>query len=452
MKHLYPYERVSWKNGSVITEEHFIMLENWIEDQFSFYTQLIPNSSGLFKHYSLMDEFNNTDSIHFTRLDNILWRVEIRNFSGLTSAGEHIVIRDRISYDFRIKKSDQDHSGNLSIYLSSTQESGSHNEDFIEEGQIITTTKKYSVSTTPNPSHGIPIARFLLKGDNVVVDDSYIIPFVTMSSSHSALWYKRKINEANSELSYSLKKYINAITTNNELMKYWNFTANSLRFVHQFGLNIEEHSNIMFALLRQETRKLFMGIYDELFFLSLYPGQDNLFHRFQEVRDVLQYFTEDREYDVRDADVVLGKTLQSYKSITEFLSYLPLGPEKQQQIPLKDISISQVPTGNKIVLYFTKRENFTRHKTQLSIKLSEFKVGIPIREGIKVGLNPLLPFGGLEDITQHLQNLPDINGYLLEIPTHLVDRDMTDAIVLYLPRPLGEEVNLEKNVAVFVKD
>lgn len=452
MKHPYPFKRVSWQNGSVITEEHFTMLEHWIEDQFSFYCQITSNSHGLLKHQTLMTEFNQLDTIRFTRLDNILWRVDIENFAGITSAGEYIVIEERTSYDFRIKKSDQDHSGFLYIYISSSEVLDSFSENLIEEEQIISTKKQYIISTTPNPNHGIPIARFILKGDNVVVDDTYIAPFITTTSSHQAVLYRRKIQEANSELAHSLKKYIKAITINNELMKYWNFTANSLRYIHQFGLYIEDHSNVTFTHLRQETRKLFMGIHDELFLLSLHSGQDNLLHRFQEVKDVIRFFVEEFENDARNTDVILDKTIQSYKSIVEFLSYLPLGPEKQQQIPLREIVISQVPTGNRIILYFSKRESFTRHKTQLSIKLSEFKVGIPIREGIKVGLNPLLPFGGLEDITQYLQTLPDINGYLLEIPIHLVDRDTTDAIVLYLPRPLGEEVNLEKNVAVFVKD
>jgi len=75
-----------------------------------------------------------------------------------------------------------------------------------------------------------------------------------------------------------------------------------------------------------------------------------------------------------------------------------------------------------------------------------------IREGVKFGMSRTLTFADLEDITYCLKALPTGDGYVLEVPPERVDHDSSETFVLFLPRPLGENIDLKKNITVFLKD
>lgn len=449
----YPTNRVQWRNGEVITEDHFNFLELWIEQLLAFQFIYLSDKGGMLRHPTAMKHFNLKKNIFFNRVDNILWRVEIEYFCAVNSFGKPIIIEERKTFELRIRRSDQDADGNLYIYII-PQTNQANQPELVANDDIETDVSlyktQYQLTTTPDPLSGIPIARFTIRGENIVVDENFIIPTLTTNGSQWAQIFTESLYKSYSHWKVTLETYFKTLQPLPELHHIWTVTSNFLRSTSSILTELHAE-NLHFELYLRIVRRFFLIMKTDIEILISAFRSEGLRMKASQVIDILDTF-QFHTQNLQQYDALLSSLINAFTAITELLSEFPSGPERELTLPISGIELREVSTGNKLLISFNKKEQFVRGKSKIILRLTNFSMATQIREGVKFGMSRTLTFADLEDITYCLKALPTGDGYILEVPPERVDHDSSETFVLFLPRPLGENIDLKKNITVFLKD
>ncbi len=224
------FKKVLWRNGDVVSEEHYYSLEEWIEQLVSIgYSQ--AGSYGLFRNSYLQNDYNNPENIIFKRLDGANYQVEISQYQGLNPYGKLIKIDDSRTFNFQFRPTQKSPDGKYLLYIfpSSSGRDGIIESDSEPTTGVSVYDAMYEVSITNHQNTGVVLCRFKIEDNELSVDSSFIPVGVFIDSSPNCAVAGNGILTKFSLWSSLLDTYLKSLKPTSELALIWNATCQFIR-------------------------------------------------------------------------------------------------------------------------------------------------------------------------------------------------------------------------------
>lgn len=446
-------KKVLWRDGDVISEDHFYALEEWVEQLVGVVNQHL-GTFGLVRNAPLQPGFNNPDGIAFKQVQGTHFRVEIEQLQAINAFGKVLKIEGRRAIDFHFKSAQRTPDGGYLLYIAPIGASPDGSQPSGPE--VVTGTTLYDVpyelSTSNDDGTGVPICKFRYEESQMVADRSYIPFGIFMDSSPtSAAFHEELLGKFESWYSL-LDRYIQTLKPTPDMMVIWSATGALYRLAHEGRPILSQRNAPTFSWFTSLQR--FLGsISAELKIVAIGWPQESLKQRVAEVTETLDaplMALSGQQFDLAGAFAQASKALDGAVKI---LSYMPAGPITEKTLPVVRAEVQKEAAGNKIVAHFEEESSFTVGKSRITIRLREFSKSEPARTDVRVGLG-LAIFAQLRDLRNHLKKVPgEAFTYTIECPPELVTRERAGQLTMYLPPPLGEGViDLKSHITVIVKD
>jgi hypothetical protein len=453
MDNLLQLKKVLWRNGDVVSEEHFYALEEWIEQLVSMgYSQ--AGCYGLFRNSYLQTDYNNPENINFKRLDGANYQVEVSQFQGLSSYGKLIKIDDSRPFNFQFRPSQKNPDGKYLLYIMPL----SSGRDGIVESDSEPTTgvsvydALYEVSITNNQNTGVVLCRFKIEDNEFIVDKSFIPFGVFIDSSPMSVGARDGILTKFSLWSSLLDNYLKSLKPTPELALIWNATGQFIR-ANGFFKPLFENAHTPTLNYFSSLQQFFNQIKSELQILSVGWEQATLKQRINEVVEKLDesiISPNEVQVELNTAFSYAGKL---FDDITKLLSYFPAGPIAEKTLPISRVELMKEAAGNRLNIYLETEAQFAKGKTQITFQLREFSKSDSVGKNIRVGMGSAI-FAQLLDLKNLLKRVPGESfTYTIECPPEVVTKDKASQLTLFLPQPLGEGViDLKSHLTIIIRD
>lgn len=446
--------KVRWLDGDLISEKHFYSFESWVETLVMM-TAHNPMTFGLLSVDSTKSSFiNNPDrNIIFTWKNDTTLIVTLDNWYAITRERKLISIQDSHEFELKITKEHQesDEYYNLFILPIETKDLRKLN---IESNNGIEDTPllylPYGLNVSDPKNEGICICRFKIRKKEVTLDSTFIPVGVDLNSSQLIKKSHQSIIATVESLRDRLRDFLERGTEGRDKEPVREFATNLFR-------------NLSWQIFRWSDRNQNV----RQFFISFQQFFDYLSAEFE----ILKISDGDMPQDYKDQ---VSKTLESIKKpfmSREFHQELTVSPEfhsievrfqeiedvlknilkdlpgKDFLLRIKDTQFKKFDGGfNKLVLHFD-REYELRPEDSLVLELSAYsdQPPQPTQREIRVTVKDT-PFGRLRSHDNHFEIFgTDDNNFRINCPARLLESDIFKTLTIYLPSPLGEQIDSEEH-------
>ena len=446
-------KRVLWRDGDVISEDHFYSLENWVEQLVGVVNQHL-GTYGMVRNAALETEYNSNRNITFKQVQGTHFRVDIGQIQAINVFGRVLRIDAPRAIDFHFKSAQRTPDGSYLLYLSpvtaspdATQPSGS---------EVVTGTSMYDaaceLSTSNDGNAGVAICRFRFEENQIVPDAGYIPFGVFMDSSPmGSTAHENLLQKFQTWLSL-LDRYVVTLKPTAEMIVIWNGAWQLYRLGQYNKPKFEERHAPTFAFFTG-LQQFFGGVAAELKAISVGWPQATLQQRAAEAIELLGqqlYQVSGQQFDLVSA---FAQAEKAFDASIKILSYMPAGPITEKTLPIARAEVMKEAAGNRIVVHFEEEAMFVSGKSRLTIQLREFSKADPVGGTVRVGLG-LAIYAQLRDLRNYLKRVPGESfSYNIECPPETVTRDRASQLTMYVPPPLGEGViDLKGHITIIVKD
>ncbi|MDI6766557.1 MAG: hypothetical protein QME52_07020 [Bacteroidota bacterium] len=445
-------KKVLWRNGDVISEDHFYALEEWTQNLVGLTNQQV-GTFGLFRNINLQPDYNDINSISFRHVDGINYKVGIENIQAVNMYGHLIRIDGSRELDFQFRPSQRNIEGKYFLYLLpklSSQDDILKSVSDVVTGMVLY-DMQYEVSLTNDNNAGVIICRFHIDNTEITIDKSFVPFGIFIDSSPISLaardCFLKKFTLWNS----LLETYLKSLRPTPELTMIWNMAGLFLRTNAAFK-PLFEFSHTPTINYFTTIQQFINIIKTDLRILSVGWEQESLKLKAAEVVEKLEtpILTNDKQFEV---GLTFGLVESFFDYITKFLSYLPSGPIAEKTLPISKVELMKEAAGNRLNIYLEGEAQFVRGKTQMTVSLREFSKTDPISKNIRIGMGSAI-FAQLLDLKNILKRIPGESfSYMIECPPEVVSKERTSQLTLYLPPPLGEGIiDLKSHITLIIRD
>jgi len=462
MKDQQSFKKVLWRNGDVISNDHFIALEEWIE-QLVGYSNRNLSISGFFRDPDEQVSYNNIDNISFYHIEGSRYRVDIEKLQGITPSGRIIKIDEKRSFDFLFKPTQRNPGDVYYLYVlpSSRGEQNNQAPEVELTTGLVLYESMYELSLSNDQNFGLLICRFKFDETTKLVVDKLFIPFgLYIDSSPMSLVARENLYKKFTLWNSLIEKYLKEKLSPNELYNLtiptynllWTMTSQFIR-ANALLKPVIENKHEATVLSFKSFQQFVNFIRAEFVIFSVGWEQETEKQKALEVLNILQepiVIPLEQQIDIHLTFTQAEKILDS---LLQFLSYLPGGPIAEKTLPISRVEIIKETAGNRLNIYLEGETTLAKGKTHMTISLREFAKSEPLVKNIRVGMGSTI-YAQLLDLKNLLRRVPGkVFSYTIDCPPEIVTQERASQLTLYLPPPLGEEIiDLKSHITIIVRD
>ena len=444
----FPLHKVIWRDGDVVTENHFHAQESWVENLVGL-TNQFPRKYGLYRHAFLQEGYNHSSNIIFHMIDEAQYkethyRIDIEKFQAINPYGQVLKIDNRRSFNLRIQFSKQSEQGYIIAYLAPDQVEEDMLEKVDPEDEMVSTglTLYHSpckLTTSNDNRDGLPILRFKVEGGHLDIDESYIPFGLHIDSSNKSEDAHSLFAEKFKRFELLLSDYLNTLRPIEELRLIWDLTSSMYRITRGFYYQLIDpaiQTVVFFNYLQQWIEMIKAEIV-----ITTIGYEDDLLR--QKSADTLEILARplieivEQQFDLNagfaQADMIIG-------TMMKYLEVLPAGPVSEKQLPIDRVEFSKVAGSNKLKVFLKNEVEFKKGETQMTIYLRSYTNAEPVHKNVRVSLGDISQ-AMLKDLRNALKPITGEKlSYRIECPKEIINKDSASIITIYVPTPVGENV------------
>jgi hypothetical protein len=442
--------KVLWRDGDVVTEQHFRLLENWVEHLVG----IVGRQSRLFgfvRDATNEAGFNAGSSVRVVSYNRGRLRIEIEKIRFIDRLGTPCLLDEFRSMELQLPSGLSRTMSRHLIFVSpmlAAGKSGSEANDLQTGVQFV--DQQFSASTKDESRSGLAVCAVCVENDQARIDSSFVPRSVFLDSSTIVLERHRAFAERFQRWLDLATRY--ACQGRREGSEAWNWARQACRIGHDAKgslVNSELRSDIFLNALQRFADSLTA----ELLLSSSLFEHASLKQKAADVAASLQV----QRLTISESDTDLtghfaaAGTVMNH--VSDFFSLLPDAPRSERELVVGDARASREAAVNKVTVFFAETAVFTRGKSIISIYLREFANGEPSSLSVRVGLGPVV-YAQLLILENALVRMDgDARSYRIECPPEVVLQDHASQLSIFLPPPLGEGVaNLATHIRVFVRE
>jgi hypothetical protein len=442
--------KVRWFDGDVITEQHFRLLENWVEHLVGMVGRQ-AKLFGLVRDATNEAEYNASASVRVVSHNRGRLRIDIEKIRFIDRLGKPLLLDEFRSMELQLPSALSQTMSRYLIFLSpmlAAGKSGSEANDLQTGVQFV--DQQFSASTKDESRSGLAVCAVYVENDQARIDSSFVPRSVFLDSSTIVLERHRAFAERFQRWLDLVTRY--ACQGRREGSEPWNWARQACRIGHDARgslVNSELRTDIFLSALQRFADSLKAEL---LLSASLFEHA-SLKQKAADVAASLQA----QRLTVSESDTELTGHFAAagavMSHISDFFSLLPDAPRSERELVVADARISREAAVNKVTVSFAETAVFTRGKSIISIYLREFANGEPSSFNVRVGLGPVI-YAQLLILENALARMDgDAHSYRIECPLEVVLQDRASQLSVFLPPPLGEGVaNLATHIRVFVRE
>ncbi len=436
--------KVQWKDGDVITEHHFRDLENWTEATHAVLATQFPGH-GLLRILESDGTFNTPSSISIRHLQGTQYQVVLQNFQGITGKGKLVSIFDRQQFDITLRTTERDNEGFYNLYLVPVEGEGRDSKSGeVTGGAPVLLEPACRPQTSDELHDGVCIARFKADGASTVLDQAFLPLCFTINASPPSQSRFESIQQDFLRLYGSIEQYIRALVNRKGLEPIWVFSVQLFRLLSQYKVvfsDSSQHSQEYF----QKVQGLFDATVGELKILAAEYKEAKLLAEVHSTMERLSHPLLSISLDqnmARPYEVVED----GIGEMAHLLSRFPEGPAVEASLAVKDLTFSKGTAYNKLTVHFVEEVPYTREGSKLLVKLRDYSTREPSTWDVRLALGGDMPYGSLPQLNNLLKRVgKDEFDFRIEFPGDVLGSGSMRQLVLYLPPPLGENVDAHQS-------
>ncbi len=446
-------KRVLWRDGDVISENHFYSLERWTEHLVGLTNQQV-GTFGFLRNAALQSEYNLSENITFKQIEGAHYRVDLERIQAINAFGQVVKIDSLRSIDFHFRPVQRSPDGNYFLYVSPVNSNPDPGEP--SGAEVVTGTAlhdaSYELSVANDANTGVALCKFKIEENQIRTDQSFIPFGVYLDSSPMSSAAHDNVLQKFAQWNGLLDRYMDSQKPTPEMMVIWTVTGQLLRTTAFCRPTLEQTHTPTFLFFRN-FQQFVNALRSELKILYLGWPQESVRQKATELMNLLEQpliAQAGQQFDLAQSFAQADRIMDA--SI-KFLGYMPAGPVTEKTLSITRAELMKEAAGNKITIYLDGEASFTKGKSRLTIHLRDFAKADPVGGTSRVGLGPVI-FAQLLDLKGHLKRAPgESYTYNLECPPEVVTREKASQVTLYLPPPLGEGViDLKSHITIMVKD
>ena len=136
--------------------------------------------------------------------------------------------------------------------------------------------------------------------------------------------------------------------------------------------------------------------------------------------------------------------------VMQLLSRFPEGPAIEAALAVEEMTFTKGTAYNKLSIQFVEEIATSRDGSRLVFTFRDFSTREPAASDIRLAVGSDLPYGSLPQLNDLLKRVSsDEYDFRIECPGTVVGTTKMRRLTLYIPPPLGENVeNLRSRVTV----
>jgi hypothetical protein len=458
---IFPLRKVVWRDGDVITQEHFHSLEEWIENLVGIANQHFIRF-GLFRNSTLQQDYNRATniSVHLleeTQFRETQFRIDIERFQSINPYGRILKIDDRTSLNLRVQLAKRSEDGFIIVYIAPI-ETGPEYIDEIDRNseEVLSGTRIYTppcrLTTSNDNNDGVPILRFKIEGGHLENDDSYVPFGLHLDSSTKSFDAHEIIIEKFERYRALIRNYFQSLRPTSDFLLVWEAASNLYRLTEGFAPVFKDSSQLTEEFFRylQQFVNLAKA---EINILNIGFEQDYLRQKSADILEILDKPAINISEQQYDLTLAFEQANEIIEAMMKYLEYLPAGPISEIELAIDKVEFAKVAGSNKLTVYLADKVEFKKGKTLMTIYLRSYSKAEPINKNVRVGLGEVSQ-AMLKDMLNALKPIPGEQlSYRIECPKEIINRDSTSIITIYVPTPIGEGVpDLKRYLSINIRE
>jgi hypothetical protein len=451
----FPLNRVIWRDGDVINQNHFKLHERWVENLVGISNQGFSRY-GLYRNPVLQDNYNRSSNISFQLIEGSQYRIDLERIQTINPFGKILKIDEKRSLNLNIQLFKRDADGYIVVYLLPYPD----NDEIIDQidrhsEEIMTGTRVYSepyeLSTSNNNGDGVPVLRFRVQGNHLDIDEEYIPYGVFIDSSTYSLNAYYNFKEKFDRLRFLVEEYLLSHSTKPGLQFIWEAASNLHRIMESYNNAFSDPSMdtnyfinkfIDFNHQLKAEFKIFMIGFNQDYYRQI-------FQNYVEVIDIPIVKQSEQQIDLRYAFDRIDLNLDE---MTKFLGLMPEGLDTERSLPIEKVELRKVAGANKLTIYLEGEHDFKQGETLMTIELHSYSQAEPANKNVRVSLGDVAQ-AMLKDLVNALKPIKGESlSYRIECPKDVINRSRASIISVYVPTPIGEAVpDLKKYISIKVR-
>lgn len=448
-------KRVLWRDGDVISENHFKAQEDWTENYIGLSNQLV-GKYGYFRNTILQDTYNRTSNISFHFIEGSQYRIDLEKIQVINPFGKVFKIDDKISLNLNIQLFKRDSEGYILVYLLPVTDSNDIS-DLIDRNsdEIQTGLKVYSpifeISTSNTKGDGVPIIRFKVLANHLDIDESFIPYGIFINSTSASQNAHLSFFDKYSRFSDLVSDYFLSHSSRPGLPFIWELATNLYRITENFKtiFAVSDNSTQNFIL---ELQRFISVIKAEINIFTIGFDQDYYRQAYQNLIEVLDAPIVKQVELQTDLTFLFEKTDIILDELIKYLAILPEGLDTEKTLAIDRVELRKVAGSNKLTVFLESEVEFKQGETLMSIELHSYSQSEPVSKNVRVSLGDVAQ-AMLKDLVNALKPIKGESlSYRIECPKDIINRSRASIITLYLPTPIGENVpDLKKYISIKVR-
>jgi hypothetical protein len=439
--------KVQWKDGDVVTEQHFRGLESWAESaQAALALQL--GAFGFMRVGSSDADFNDCSTIAVRNVQGTQYRVKIENFRGTTGQGKIVSQIDPHEFELTFRTTERDSEGFWHIFLIPVDDAGPGSASPEVSGGPVTYEPLCKAQTSDSQQEGLCVARLKVDGPSVSFDQAFLPLCFTLDASPQSIARFEQASGHYQRLTASVEEYMKAVAHRPGLEAIWAYSTQLFRILstnRPVLLNARQLSRDYF----QAAEQLFAAVSGELKILASEFKDPKLLADIHAAIEQLSAPVGTLALD-RNMGKPYEAVLGGLEALMHLLSRFPEGPAVEAALAVADILFSKGTAYNKLTVHFVEDVPYSKDESRLIFKFRDFATREPSTWDIRLALGADLPYGSLPQLNDMLRRVSaEEFDFRVDCPGSVMGSGKMRKLTLYLPPPLGESVdNLRGRVTV----
>ncbi len=439
--------KVQWKNGDVITEQHLLGMESWVESgQAALAVQL--GGFGFMRVGTSDADFNDCSTIAVRNVQGTQYRVKIANFRGITGQGRIVSQIDPHEFELTFRTTERDSEGFWHLFLIPVDESGPGSAASEVSAGPITYEPLCAVQTSDSQQEGLCVGRLKVDGPSVSFDQEFLPLCFTLDASPQSIARFERAAGHYQRFMASVEEYMKAVAHRPGLEAIWGYSTQLFRLLSYSKpslLNVRQLSRDYFLA----AEKLFTAVSGELKILASEFKDPKLLADIhatvEQIASPVSTLALDRNMGKPYDAVTAG-----LEALSHLLSRFPEGPAVEAALAVADILFTKGTAYNKLTVHFVEDVMYTKEESKLIFKFRDFAVREPSTWDIRLALGADLPYGSLPQLNDLLRRVSTEEfDFRIDCPGSVLGSGKMRKLTLYLPPPMGENVdNLRGRVTV----
>jgi hypothetical protein len=447
-------QKVLWRDGDIVTENHFQTLENWAENLCALSIQHLMRY-GLFRNSLLHENYNNYSNITFSIIEEVRnreskYQIGIEKFLAINPKGKFLIIEDHQNFNIRIPLSSQNQEGFIYLYLIPKSLQNQSYSDDVETG-MVTYLPGCDLSTSNVNNDGIAIVRFKIVSGLIYKDENFIPYGIFVDSSSVSQSYFIFITENYKQLIKLIREYLGTIRPTQQMIMIWNSVTSIYKTIMSY-LPIFSMNSINTVTFFVEFKKLINNLLAELEIMTIAVNDQKIKQAYLDLIPVLNNPNVDLNEKLYDLTSGFNTVIEIINSLSNFIGLLPEGPITERQLAIDKVDFIRVAGSNKLIVYLKEKLVFKKGSSVLTIYLKSYTRSEPLNKNVRIGLGDL-PFPLLKD-NWFLENIPDENhSYKIVCSSDSFESTSVNVITVYVSNPVGEDVpDLTKSTIITIRE